>query len=233
MTGLPRLAVLGLDVASAAATISLVDGGLEVTTFACGPIPSDARAALAAYGCEDRLVGVATDTLRLATADPATPPFAIHGVRTDPPTDPGPDPTPADTAADDLLGIFDAVVLTGHTERLLPVRTGSPRFGGVFDRRVVWAFHVTDPPELATAQGRWIGEYLRGRYALPEPAAMDAATATGRPRRGGAGRAARAERDRERRAGHARAAATGYPVPRPPATGPAGVRAEAPTGPES
>ncbi len=213
MTGLPRLAVLGLDVASAAAMISLVDGGLEVTTFAAGPVPPEAEAALAAYGCADRVVGVAPGTLRLSTADPPAPPFTVHGARTDPPDD---------TDPDDPLGVFDAVVLTAHTERLLPAGPGSPRFGGVFDRRAVWAFHVTDPPELAGAQGRWIGEYLRGRYALPDPTAMDAAVAaaTGRPRRGGAVRAALADLDRELRAGHARAGAAGYPVPRPPAPSP-------------
>lgn len=220
VTGLPSVAVLGLDAASAAATIALVDGGLAVTVVTPAPTAPDALAALAAYGCADRIVEVAADTLRLT---PAAPPFAIHGTRTtavaaSTSTFPDRSDEPDEPAAGETLGSFDAVVLTDGTRGLLAGAADSPRFGGVFDLATPWVFHVGDAPELAGAQGRWIGEYLRGRYAPPEPAAMGAARsapARGLPWRGGV-RAALIELERELRAGHARAAAGGYPLPTPP-----------------
>ncbi|WP_261564843.1 hypothetical protein [Frankia gtarii] len=214
MTGLPRVAVLGMDAATAAATISLVDGGLAVTAYSPGHVPPTAHARLTAYGCADRVVAVSTDTLRLA-AGSAAPPFEVHGVRADSQTSAAsPDPA-AGAEAGDLLGVFDAVVLGEGTDRLGPGGPGSPRFGGVFDLAAAWVFHVGGSPELAGAQGRWIGEYLRGRYAPPDPAAMSARPAPlGRSMRGGV-RAELAELDRELRAGHARAAATGYRLPAP------------------
>ncbi|SNQ45885.1 conserved hypothetical protein [Frankia canadensis] len=210
VTGLPSVAVLGLDAASAAATIALVDGGLPVTAVTPAPVTPAALAALAAYGCADRVVEVAAGTLRLTSAgvtttSPAAPPFEIHGAPADPPGD------------EASLGTFDAVVLTDGTRALLPDVADSPRFGGVFDLRTAWVFHLSDAPDLAGAQGRWIGEYLRGRYAPPDPVAMGAASpsARGLPWRGGA-RAAITELERELRAGHARAASAGYPLPTPP-----------------
>ncbi|KJE25116.1 hypothetical protein FF36_00728 [Frankia torreyi] len=223
MTGLPRVAVLGVDVATAAATISLVDGGLAVAAFSSGPVPPAAHARLAAYGCADQVLAVSPGTLRLTAAGPAAPPFEVHGVRADPrPSATSAAPAAAVAAAgagagDDLLGVFDAVVLGDGTARLGPGGPDSPRFGGVFDLAAAWVFHVGGPPELAGAQGRWIGEYLRGRYAPPEPAAMSARPALlGRSTRGGV-RAELAELDRELRAGHARAAGIGYRLPTPPA----------------
>ncbi|EIV95713.1 hypothetical protein [Frankia sp. QA3] len=222
MTGLPRVAVLGVDAATAAATISLVDGGLAVAAFSPGPVPPAAHARLAAYGCADQVVAVSPDTLRLAAAGPAAP-FEVHGVRADPRTSATSASPAAAGAAEgagaggDLLGVFDAVVLGDATARLGPGGPDSPRFGGVFDLAAAWVFHVSDSPELAGAQGRWIGEYLRGRYAPPEPAAMSARPALlGRSTRGGV-RAELAELDRELRAGHARAAGIGYRLPTPPA----------------
>ncbi|WP_256788620.1 hypothetical protein [Frankia sp. AvcI1] len=230
MTGLPRVAVLGVDAATAAATISLVDGGLAVAAFSAGPVPPAAHDRLAAYGCADQVVAVSPDTLRLLTAGPAAPPFEVHGVRADPrlPASP-PSPSAKEAGAGsgagggygaeaggDLLGVFDAVVLGVDTARLGPGGPHSPRFGGVFDLAAAWVFHVDGAPELAGARGRWIGEYLRGRYAPPEPAAMSARPALlGRSTRGGV-RAELAELDRELRAGHARAARLGYRLPTPP-----------------
>ncbi|CAO5182323.1 conserved hypothetical protein [Frankia sp. AiPs1] len=238
MTGLPRVAVLGLDAATAAAAISLVDGGLMVALFAPAPAAPDDIAPLAAYGCADRLTTLVPPSLRLSAAGPGAPPFHIHGTPAE-----GEARTPTQTTGTDTgagadaepLGTFEAVVLNADTEHLLP-RTltqastrasteadaqadsepaGSarpPRFGGVFDSQAAWVFHVGGPPELAAAQGRWIGEYLRGRYALPLPTPHG----RGRPRRAGV-RGALAELDRELLAGHVRAATAGYPLPTPSA----------------
>ncbi|MCM3926438.1 hypothetical protein ND748_32805, partial [Frankia sp. AiPs1] len=213
MTGLPRVAVLGVDAATAAATISLVDGGLAVAAFSAGPVPPAVHARLTAYGCADRVVAVSPATLRLTAASPAAPPFEVHGVQADPRTPatsaaPATSPAAAGTGAEseavgDLLGVFDAVVLGDGTARLGPGGPDSPRFGSVFDLAAAWVFHVGGSPELAGARGRWIGEYLRGRYAPPEPAVMSARPALlGRSTRA-AVRAELAELDRELRAGHA------------------------------
>ncbi|MCK9875738.1 hypothetical protein MXD59_08120 [Frankia sp. Ag45/Mut15] len=188
MTGLPRIAVLGLDAATAAAAVALVDGGLEIAVFAPEPISPDDVAALAAYGCADRLVALVPATLRLSAATPTAPPFEIHGT----PADHEPS-APAEVTRPDAgapLGTFDAVVLNDHTGHLLPTAPAGPaapsgassqpgvvqRFGDVFDPRAAWVFHIGGPVELGAARGRWIGEYLRGRYALPAnlPAGPDA-----------------------------------------------------------
>ncbi len=208
-----------MDAATAAATISLVDGGLAVTVYSPGHVPPAAHARLTAYGCADRVVAVSTDTLRLAAGSaPPPPPFEVHGARADSQASAASAaPAAAGAEAGDLLGVFDAVVLGDGTDRLGPGGPGSPRFSGVFDLAAAWVFHVGGSPELAGAQGRWIGEYLRGRYAPPEPAAMSARPALlGRSVRGGV-RAELAELDRELRAGHARAARTGYRLPTQPA----------------
>ncbi|MCM3887499.1 hypothetical protein [Frankia sp. R82] len=226
MTGLPRVAVLGLDAATTAAAVALVDGGLEITVFASAPIPSADVATLTAYGCADRLVAVRATTLRLTAAAATAPPYVIDGTVIDGTVIDGTviDGTPADQnpPADSAqpLGTFDAVVLNAHTEGLLPatsIAAESTRFGGVFDPQVAWVFHVGGPVELATAQGRWIGEYLRGRYALPDDPQSGAGAlpvVRGRPWRKGI-RSALAEVDRELQAGHARAATAGYPLPTP------------------
>lgn len=184
--------------------ISLIDGGLEVTLFTTGPAAPDDRALLAAHGHADRIVEVAPAPLRLSMATPAAPPFEIH-------------------ASADQLGTFDAIILTADAaQRLLPA-TARPatarRFGNVFDLDATWVFHLTTPPELAAAQGRWIGEYLRGRYALPPADALDAGLATSRTRTRRPGlHSALADLTRELHAGHARAAAAGYPLPTPTPT---------------
>ncbi len=205
-----------MDTATAAATISLVDGGLAVTAYSPGHVPLPAHARLAAYGCADRVVAVSTGTLRLAAGSATAPPFEVHGVRADSQTSmASPGPAAAGAEAGDLLGVFDAVVLGDGTDGLGPGGPGSPRFGGVFDLAASWVFHVGGSPELAGAQGRWIGDYLRGRYAPPDLAAMSARPALlGRSMRGGV-RAELAELDHELRAGHARAARTGYRLPTP------------------
>jgi hypothetical protein len=82
---------------------------------------------------------------------------------------------------------------------------------------------VAAPGELAWAQARWVGEYLRGRYLLPErsvmlghpglpaPRRLGQLMHLGRERPGVAGYLARLER--EQRRGRGRAAAASYPLP--------------------
>ena len=73
---------------------------------------------------------------------------------------------------------------------------------------------LDDP--LVWAQGSWVGEYLRGRYLLPTYQAMldrPGLRRGGLRRRGAAGYLRALER--ELRAGRARAAAAGYPLPLP------------------
>jgi hypothetical protein len=204
--GLPRVAVLGLDAAGAAATITLADGGLTVTAFSEGPAPPPSLAELATHDLTDRVVAVTPATLRLVGAAALGPPFEVHGA-----------PQPDGEAHP--LGVFEAVVLTGPAARLGPAGTGSARFGEVFDLEVPWLFHVAGPARLAAAQARWIGEYLRGRYAPPSPDEMAARPRlAGRSLRGGTHGQLTAL-DRELHAGHTRAAEAGYPMPQPPGTG--------------
>ncbi|WP_462186508.1 MULTISPECIES: hypothetical protein [unclassified Frankia] len=211
MPGLPRAAVLGLNAAGTAATITLADGGLIVTAFSDGPTPPPSLAELATHGLTDRVVAVTPNTLRLVGAATHGPPFEVHGG-----PHPGNEARPGDAAHP--LGVFEAVVLTGPAARLGPAGTGSARFGEVFDLEVPWLFHVAGPAQLAAAQARWIGEYLRGRYTPPSPDEMAARPRlAGRSLRGGA-HGQLASLDRELRAGHARAAEAGYPMPQPPGT---------------
>ena len=89
-------------------------------------------------------------------------------------------------------------------------------FGGVFHPDVEGLFWVDGDSAVAAEQGRWIGEYLRGRYLLPARSVMVSG-------RGPLGRAGGARRGwawrialrRELRRGHERAALAGYPLPVP------------------
>ncbi|WP_041253683.1 hypothetical protein [Frankia sp. EAN1pec] len=140
--------------------------------------------------------------------------------------------------ADVGLGLArqDAVVFVGAPPPAVPPagdegepgQVSAPRswseeyfFAGVFHQEVEGLYRVSAEPELAAAQGRWIGEYLRGRYLLPSRPAM--VSASGRSAGGPpADRAGQLRRrlylralTREVRRGHARAASAGYPLPVP------------------
>jgi hypothetical protein len=223
---LPRVAVIGGDLAGAVALAELVDGGLTAAAFAAVTDPADpadpAATYLAARGLGDRLIRAETGGLDIRPCDGARRPFQIW----------------VDGAP---RGGWDAVVLTPAAPDVsLPdgsVAAAGDRYGGVFHPDVEGVYRVgagrpagVGPrpgpaiaavpavPAVVAAQARWIGEYLRGRYLLPARSAMVAHPALRRygPRLW-AGRRYLARLEGELRRGRARAAQAGYPLPVPAA----------------
>ncbi|MEX5707545.1 hypothetical protein AB1484_04285 [Parafrankia sp. FMc6] len=239
MSRLPRLAVV-IDTGSGpgapppgagtAALIALVDGGLDgIGVIAGDPSSPPAREAartLGEFGMADRLT-IVPGPLVLRTGPDGGRPFALDI----------PDPAGVGLAGVGLgLARQDAVVFVGAPPPAVPPagdegepgQVSAPRswseeyfFAGVFHQEVEGLYRVSAEPELAAAQGSWIGEYLRGRYLLPSRPAM--VSASGRSAGGPpADRAGQLRRrlylralTREVRRGHARAASAGYPLPVP------------------
>jgi hypothetical protein len=217
MPELARVAVIGSGLPAAVALAALVDGGLDARMVCVAAPPPDAADVLATHGLTERLRRVATATTGLDVRRRRDCGGGFEVV-----------------ADDETVGRFDAVVLADAGPApagAAPADAGhAPRFGGVFDPDSdgVYPIGCWDPAaaavELARAQGRWIGEYLRGRYLLPARPVMLANPGLPSRRRLGGGRhgggrhgdgVARylARLDRELRRGHARAAAAGYPLP--------------------
>jgi hypothetical protein len=216
---LPRVAVIGGDLAGAVALAELVDGGLTVAAFAVAADPADpvdpagpadpvdpAAAYLAARGLTDRLIRLETGGLDIRPGDGARRPFQIWGDGTS-------------------RGIWDAVVLTPAAPDRgapdgLPAAAGHC-YGGVFHPDVEGVYRVgAGRPAVVAAQARWIGEYLRGRYLLPARSSMIAHPGLRRyGPRPWAGRRYLARLEGELRRGRARAARAGYPLPVPAVEG--------------
>jgi hypothetical protein len=205
---LPRVAVIGGDLAGAVALAQLVDGGLTVAAFAvtAGPVDPAAAAYLADRGLTDRLIRLETGGLDIRPSDGARRPFQIWG----------------DGAS---RGIWDVVVLTPAAADAsgpdgLPAAAGHC-YGGVFHPDVEGVYRVgAGRPAVVAAQARWIGEYLRGRYLLPARSAMIAHPGLRRyGPRPWAGRRYPARLEGELRRGRARAARAGYPLPVPAVEG--------------
>jgi hypothetical protein len=202
---LPRVAVLGAHTAGLAALHGLVDGGMPAVAFGLLDSPADADApadALAEYA--DRF-GL-DDRVRRA---PAPPEVTVPG---------GGAARFAVRAGDGPEEPFDAIVAAGAGYLAAALSAaglpGAPRlYLGVFHPRDAGIFAVgaSGGSALAEAQGRLIGEYLRGRYLPPSPPAEGTGWRRPADRAGAYLRALR----RELRAGHARAAAAGYPLPVP------------------
>jgi len=227
--------VLGPDLAGAVALVALLDAGLDAHGVG-GPLTPAAAALLTTHGRGGRWLtgpdttagtdttasaevvagsGSGTTTLTVARAAGGAQPeqgfeISLGGRR---------------------LGHWDAVVVTarGLVAVAGVVPAAAPWYGGVFhpvaDR--VYILGVPDtgqvaPPdgerELAfvRAQAGWVAEYLRGRYQLPAYQIMISQPGLRRVglSRRGAGAYLRAL-ERELRAGRARAAAAGYPLPLP------------------
>ncbi len=228
-----------LSGAGTAALIALVDGGLDgVGVLAgdpAGPPAREAARALGEFGMADRLI-VVPGPLVLQTGADGGGPFELAGVGSARLGAVGALPAGAGPG----LTRLDAVVFVGTPptapsatvpsagDGAEPGRVGASRawsgeyfFGGVFHQEVEGLYRVSAEPELAAAQGRWIGEYLRGRYLLPSRPAMVSAAGrlTGGPPADGAGQVRRRRYlralAREVRRGHARAASAGYPLPVP------------------
>ena len=127
------------------------------------------------------------------------------------------------------IGHWDAVVVApaGRSAAADLIGAEVPRFGGVFHPVTDGVYLVGAPADgatepatdvvLAKAQAGWIGEYLRGRYALPAHQAMVSRPGPGRGPRARTGDGYLRAVGRELRAGRARAAAAGYPMPMPAA----------------
>lgn len=206
MPQLPRVAILGADTAGLAALHGLVDGGMPAVAF--GLLDSPA-AALAEYAEEFGL----GDRVRRA---PAPPEVTVRPATRPAMTGPGPARFTV-RAGDGPEEPFDAVVAAsdGYLAATLGAAglpAAPPLYLGVFHPRDagIFAVEAAGGTALAEAQGRLIGEYLRGRYLPPS------APGGGNGRRPAerVGAYLRALR-RELRAGHARAAAAGYPLPVP------------------
>lgn len=216
--------------AGATALVSLVDSGLDAIAVVAGGAGLAARAAareLGEFGLVDRLT-VLPEPLVLRAGPGGRRPFTVLGG--------------APQHGPEQLPDQDAVVLVGPPAGIGPVRWDTPGpppppelvrgadgfFGGVFHPELEGVFRVSSDPELAGPQGRWIGEYVRGRYLLPSRSVMvcGAGRVAGLPGRGGLvsrpdGQAAAASRRylkalaKEIRRGHARASRAGYPLPVP------------------
>jgi hypothetical protein len=213
MPELARVAVIGSGLPAAVALAALVDGGLDAQGVCTATPPPDAADVLTTHGLTERLHRVAaTRGLNVRRRRGGGGGF--------------------DVVADaETIGRFDAVVLADAAGAAPadadPAPGGAapggkghaPRFGGVFDPDSDGVYLIGGAGELARAQGRWVGEYLRGRYLLPARSVMLAHP--GLPPRGYLGRGRHgdglagylARLDRELRRGHARAAAAGYPLP--------------------
>jgi hypothetical protein len=227
---LPRVAVLGPDLAGAAALVAFVDAGLDATGVGGEPPPA-AAAVLAAHALTDRwLVGAGRADGAGRTAGDGSTPTITRAAG-------APVPAFAIRIGGELVGRWDAVVVTAPALAPSGGAGGpdAPRFGGVFHSVADGVYVVGAPdepapppgppdPTLARAQAGWVAEYLRGRYRLPAYQAMAARPSLRRPglwrgagrRHGGAAGYVRAL-ERELRAGRARAAAAGYPLPLPAA----------------
>ncbi|WP_026310517.1 hypothetical protein [Parafrankia elaeagni] len=219
--------------AGAAALVSLVDSGLDAIAVVAGGAGLAARAAareLGEFGLVDRLT-VLPEPLVLRAGPGGRRPFTVLGGT----PQHGPEQLPDQ----------DAIVLVGRHAAIGPALRGTPAgpppppelareaggfFGGVFHPELEGVFRVSPDPELAGPQGRWIGEYVRGRYLLPSRSVMvcGAGRLAGLPWRGGLvsrpdGQAASRRYLRalakEIRRGHARASRAGYPLPVPAGQG--------------
>lgn len=236
--------------AGTAALIALVDGGLDgIGVIAGDPSAPPAREAartLGEFGMADRLT-IVPGPLVLRTGPDGGRPFALDipdpagvgAAGADPASVGASGAAPAGVGLAGIgLGLArqDAIVFVGAPPPAVPPagdegepgQVSAPRswseeyfFAGVFHQEVEGLYRVSAEPELAAAQGRWIGEYLRGRYLLPSRPAM--VSASGRSAGGPpADRSGQLRRrlylralTREVRRGHARAASAGYPLPVP------------------
>ncbi|WP_242424308.1 hypothetical protein, partial [Frankia sp. EI5c] len=180
------------------------------------------------FGLIDRLTAL-PGPLTLSSAPGWRPPFTLPGgglpgvrhtslpgqdaiVFVGAPPAPGLEP-PSATATSTDLGTGTSTGTRPGSAAPPPPWSRGRFFGGVFHTELEGVFRVSPDPELAGPQGRWIGEYLRGRYLLPARSVMirdPAAAGVRRPaRRYLKGLA------RELRQGHARASRAGYPLPVP------------------
>jgi len=226
---LPRVVVVGPAPAGSVALWALVDGGLPASALLTGP-PGPARVRAEDYLNEHDLTSRVTwlpagaTVAAQAAAPGALPVWSYRST--------GPDGAPITS------GQAQAVVVVppdpaepGPVLSGLTVRDPRALFGSVFPPDDVGVYQLTGsgrvgtggrPPArldgLLEARARWLGEYLRGRYRLPEHAAMveTGGIATGHRRLGGL-----AQPDPVRwlaaecRRGRARAALAGYPLPLP------------------
>ncbi|WP_322754403.1 hypothetical protein [Frankia sp. Cas3] len=263
MAQLPRVAVLGRGPTAGVTVFALVDSGLDARLF----VPAAAPARPVVTGAERPATVTAAPTpaedyLReRGLADRITRLDGDSGIRPD-------DTRPVDTGrrpfdlrgSDQQVTRWDVVVVTedpvedqaeDQADRAAGPSIGSPLFGGVFSLDTDGVYRCgrlpgsvdgsvdgADTVRLADAQGRWISEYLRGRYLLPPRSVMLAAA--GLPAAGPAswlrshadrlraswhGRHRRPGRPAvqgylrwlgaELRRGRARAAEGGYPIPVP------------------
>ncbi|WP_322759620.1 hypothetical protein [Frankia sp. Cr2] len=260
MAQLPRVAVLGRGPTAGVTVFALVDSGLDAHLF----VPAAAPARPVVAGAERPATVTAAPTpaedyLReRGLADRVTRLDGDSGIRPD-------DTRPGDTGrrpfdlrdSDQQVTRWDVVVLTEDpvedpVGRAPGPTVGPPLFGGVFSLDTDGVYRCgrlpdpvgtpsrgsvdsADTVQLADAQGRWISEYLRGRYLLPPRSVMLAAA--GLPAAGsGSWPRSRCDRLRaswhprhgpsavqgylrwlgaELRRGRARAAEGGYPIPVP------------------
>jgi len=226
---LPQVAVLGLDLTGAVALAALIDAGLDATGV--GPLDPPAGVFLAGRALVDRWV----DSRKAPTADepvdgaPADFRPVIRHARAADGT-----PTGFEIIVDGgSLGRWDALVVTPPALAAAGevIAADTSWYGGVFHPRSVGVHLVggfrddipqadvlaqTLASDLIWARASWVAEYLRGRYLPPPEQEMldhPELRRTGLFRSGERGY--RRALERELRAGRARAAAAGYPLPIP------------------
>lgn len=216
--------MLGSDLAGATALVTLVDAGLDATGVGGRPT-REAADLLAAYALTDRwLVPAGAPGDATGGVDPVLTVTRGAG-------ETEPEGGFQISVGGEPVGRWDAVVVTARgLAAVAGVLDAVPWFGAVFHPVAGGVFLLGVPDSgqvvrpdserdltVTKAQAGWVGEYLRGRYRLPAGQTMldhPGLRRTG-VRRGAAGylRAL----DRELRAGRARAAAAGYPLPLPAA----------------
>jgi hypothetical protein len=223
---LPRVAVVGEDFRADAVCATLVDSGLQAVRVTPGAAVSVA-ATQTGLSVQARHMAPA---MAPSSADNSADRMSFE-VR----------------SGGEVVGAFDAiVVVAGGAAQALLGRAGltdidDVRFGGVYcpgrdgvyvvggklggepscDDVVDGGTTLRRATQRATelAQARWLGEYLRGRYLLPERQEMTAHSGLRRAsmfsRRRGGTRGYLSRLALELRRGRDRAAAAGYPLPLP------------------
>ncbi len=185
VTQLPRAAVLGNGPVAGATLCALVDSGLDARLFLTSEKDLTTEAYLRERGLADRGTRFG-GTGKVHPVDDGRRPFDVQ---------------PSNQAATRWDVVILAGDITGRTETGTgPFAVPPARFGGVFDPDAEGVYRCGHLPlagslpsdtalpsettlpsdtadiiRLAEAQGRWVGEYLRGRYLLPARSAMLAA----------------------------------------------------------